>query len=91
MIGLGNAALALGQQEEAAARFESATRQHADFADAWNNLAQVRLEQGRLPEAAEAIKRAVQIGGPRAERYNRLQAKILTQLKAAATASTQSP
>jgi len=86
MIGLGNAAYALGQKEEAAARFESATQAHADFADAWNNLAQVRLEQGRLPEAAEAIKRAVQIGGPRAERYSNLQEKILAKLKSPASA-----
>jgi hypothetical protein len=89
MIGLGNAAYALGHKEEAAARFESATQEHADFADAWNNLAQVRLEQGRLPEAAEAIKRAVQIGGPRAERYSSLQEKILTQLPV--PASVKSP
>jgi hypothetical protein len=81
MIGLGNTAYALGKKDEAAARFESATQAHADFADAWNNLAQVRLEQGRLPEAAEAIKRAVQIGGPRAERYSSLQEKILAKLK----------
>jgi hypothetical protein len=80
MIGLGNAAYALGQQDEAAARFELAAKEHADFADAWNNLAQVRLEQRRFPEAAEAIKRAVQIGGPRAERYSSLQGKILAQL-----------
>ncbi len=86
MIGLGNAAYALGQQEEAAARFESATQEHDDFADAWNNLAQVRLEQGRLPEAEEAIKRAVQIGGPRAERYSSLQEKILAKLKSPASA-----
>jgi len=89
MIGLGNAAYALGQKEEAAARFVSGTQEHADFADAWNNLAQVRLEQGRLPEAAEAIKRAVQIGGPRAERYSSLQEKILAQLPA--PASVKSP
>jgi len=89
MIGLGNAAYALGQPEKAAAYFESAIQQHADFADAWNNLAQVRLEQGRLPEAAEAIKRAVQIGGPRLERYSSLQEKILTQLPAAT--SVKSP
>ena len=91
MIGLGNAAYTLGQQEEAAALFESATQEHADFADAWNNLAQVRLEQRRLPEAAEAIKRAVQIGGPRSERYSSLQEKIQAQLKAPASVSTQSP
>ena len=91
MIGLGNTAYALGQQDEAAARFESATQEHADFADAWNNLAQVRLEQGRLHEAAEAVKQAVQIGGPRAERYSRLQEKVLMQLKAPASPAVRRP
>jgi Flp pilus assembly protein TadD len=55
MIELGNTAYALGQKE-AAARFESALQVLVDFADVCNNLVQVRLEQGRLPEAAKAIK-----------------------------------
>jgi tetratricopeptide (TPR) repeat protein len=76
LLGLGNTAYALGRKDEAAQRFASATREHADFADAWNNLAQVRLEQGRWKEAADSIAQAVLIGGVRAESYRSLQAEI---------------
>lgn len=76
LLGLGNAAYALGRKEDAALRFESAVRVHADFAEAWNNLAEVRLEQGLLNEAADAIAKAVALGGDRAESYRRLQAKV---------------
>jgi predicted Zn-dependent protease len=76
LLGLGNAAYTLGRKEDAARHFESATRVHDDFSEAWNNLAQVRLEQGRLTEASDAIKKAVALGGDRAESYRRLQAKV---------------
>ena len=82
LLGLGNTAYALGRKDEAAQRFASATREHADFADAWNNLAQVRLEQGRLKEAADAIAQAVLIGGVRAESYRSLQAQVEQQRQA---------
>ena len=82
LLGLGNTAYALGRKDEAAQRFASATREHADFADAWNNLAQVRLEQGRWKEAADAIVQAVLIGGVRAESYRSLQAQIELQRQA---------
>ncbi len=80
MLGAGNTAYALGQRDRAVTAYRAATRQHADFADAWNNLAQVLLEQGRLREAASAIEHAVALGGARAERYRSLQAKIRSRL-----------
>jgi tetratricopeptide (TPR) repeat protein len=42
---------------------------HPMAADAYNNLAQVLLEQGRKQEALEAAQRAVAIGGPMREVY----------------------
>ena len=90
LLGWGNAAYAQGHKDEAARRFEAATRQRPDFAEAWNNLAELRLEQGRLPEAARAIAQAVQVakdakkgpaGGANAERYRRLQDVIEARLK----------
>jgi hypothetical protein len=45
-----------------------------DFADAWNNLAQVRAEQKRWGEATQAIERAV--GSLRLARYRELQQRI---------------
>lgn len=76
LLGVGNSAYALGQPEAAIQAYRNAVDRHADFADAWNNLAQVLLEQGRSQEAAQAIDRAVALGGARLPRYQELQLKI---------------
>lgn len=76
LLGAGNTAYALGQREQAGQAYAEAVRLHPDFADAWNNLAQVLLEQGRRPQALEAIARAVALGGPRLADYRALQTQI---------------
>ncbi|MDT4875655.1 Tetratricopeptide repeat protein [compost metagenome] len=81
MLGLGNAAYATGQRERAEQAYDAATRAHPDFADAWNNLAQARLELGRLQAAHEAASRAVALGGPRRADYLALQHTIQQRLK----------
>lgn len=81
-LGWGNTAYAQGRLDEAAQAFESATRQHPDFADAWNNLAQVRWEQIRWQDAQAAIDQAVALGGARVEVYRDLQAKIKARINA---------
>lgn len=72
LLGLGNAAYAMGQRERAAQAFEATTRAHPDFADAWHNLAQVRLELGQRGPALAAARQAVALGGPRQEQYRAL-------------------
>lgn len=81
LLGTGNVAYALGQRERAAQAFERATSVHPDFADAWNNLAQVRLELGRLPAAQAAAERAVALGGPRLATYEALRQQIAERLR----------
>lgn len=81
MLGLGNSAYALGDLSRSALAFEAATEAHPDFADAWNNLAQVRLEQAQLPAAREAAARAVALGGPRLAAYQRLQQQIERRMR----------
>jgi tetratricopeptide (TPR) repeat protein len=76
LLGAGNAAYAMGQLERAAAAYRLATDRHPDFADAWNNLAQVLLELGQAGQARQAIERAVALGGPRRADYLELQEKI---------------
>jgi len=49
-MGLGNSLLQAGRPDDAAQAFEHVAQQ-TDAAAAWNNLANVRLRQGRLPEA----------------------------------------
>ena len=76
MLGVGNAAYALHRREDAAQAYAAATKAHPDFADAWNNLAQVRSEQGQWPLARTAIQRAVALGGPRLADYQQLAREI---------------
>ena len=68
-IGLGNTRSALGDKDGAEAIFRQATLDHPDAAAAFNHLAQVLVEQGRLGEAAEAAQRAVTLGGPLLKTY----------------------
>jgi tetratricopeptide (TPR) repeat protein len=85
-LGMGNTAYALGQRDEAGRAYQATTQAHPDFADAWNNLAQVRLEQGRLEDAQHAAERAVALGGLRLPDYQALLQDIQRQR---ATPSTQ--
>ena len=76
LLGAGNTAYALGQRDAAARAYRQAVLKHPDFADGWNNLAQVLLELNRRQEASQAIARAVALGGERLPAYLALQAKI---------------
>lgn len=76
LLGAGNTAYALGQRDAAAKAYRQAVLKHPDFADGWNNLAQVLLELNRRQEASQAIARAVALGGERLPAYLALQAKI---------------
>lgn len=89
LLGLGNTAHALGQRAEAAQAFEATTRAHPDFADAWNNLAQVRLELGQVPAAQQAAQQAVALGGVRLANYQSLLQNIERQLGAPSTQRTR--
>ena len=68
-LALGNAAYRQQQLGEAGAQYRQATVDHPESGDAWNNLAQVLFEQGRMEEAGAAARRAVAIGGPRLATY----------------------
>ena len=80
LLGLGNTAYAQQDLARAAAAYETATAAHPDFADAWNNLAQVKLELNALPQALTAAERAVALGGPREARYRALRDEIKSKL-----------
>ena len=60
----------------AATAYQAATDAQPDFADAWNNLAQTRLELGDRPAAQAAIARAVALGGARLPQYRELQLQL---------------
>lgn len=76
LLGAGNSAYALGRREAAEKAYRQTVFKHPEFAEAWNNLAQVLMELGHRAEAREAIARAVALGGERLPDYLTLQAQI---------------
>lgn len=62
-LGLGNTAYAAGDKAAAAEAFQRASVLHPDSGPAFNNLAVVLTELGRLPEARAAAEKALAIGG----------------------------
>jgi hypothetical protein len=64
LMGLGNSYYALEDLPGAENAFREATERYPLVAPAYNNLAQVLLEQGRQREALAAAQMAVSLGGP---------------------------
>ena len=64
LMGLGNSYYALEDLPQAESAFREATERYPLVAPAYNNLAQVLLEQGRKQEALAAAQKAVSLGGP---------------------------
>ncbi len=87
-IGLGNSHYALDDLPQAEAAYRRATRDHPNAAPAFNNLAQVLADQGRLQEAEEVVRQAVYLGGPLLERYEQTLQQILVRQRKAAGGHT---
>lgn len=63
-MGRGNSLHKLGDLRGAEGAFRTATRYHPNSGAAFNNLAQVLVEQGQHTAALEAAQTAVSLGGP---------------------------
>lgn len=68
-IGLGNVLYTLGDLPGAETAFREVSRHSPGNGAAFNNLAQVLWEQGKVPEALAAARKAVSLGGPMAHVY----------------------
>ena len=81
-IGLGNSLYALGDLAGAERAFRNTIRIHPGAAPAFNNLAQVLLEQGRPQEARNAARQSLALGGPHVPEYQQtlmdIEASILS-------------
>ncbi len=71
LIGLGNSLYALGDLTGAENAFRKATYLNPSSGSAFNNLAQVLWEQKRQQEALEIARKAVALGGPLSEVYQK--------------------
>lgn len=78
-IGLGNSYYAIGDLESAAVVLNEATTRFPHKGVAFNNLAQVLWEQGKKHEALDAARRAVKLGGPHAEQFQKTLDEILRE------------
>lgn len=79
LFGLGNVEYALGDLAASESAFRRATLAHPQSAPAFNNLAHVLAQQGRLAEAETAARRAVEIGGPTLAEANKTLEAILAR------------
>jgi Peptidase_C39 like family/Tetratricopeptide repeat len=64
LMGRGNTAYALKDLDTAESAFRQAARDHPDAPAAFNNLAHILAERGKLDDALAAAERAVSLGGP---------------------------
>ncbi|MGA8514321.1 MAG: PA2778 family cysteine peptidase [Burkholderiaceae bacterium] len=81
LLGAGNSAYTLGQKEAAVQAYRAAAQAYPQDGDAWNNLAQVLMEQGQYGAALQAVQRAVAIGGSRLAQYRALEQSIQSKVQ----------
>lgn len=63
LMGYGNMLYSANRPVDAGNRFEAVIAHYPDYAPAYNNLAQIRFEQGRVKEAEEYASQAIAMGG----------------------------
>lgn len=80
LMGIGNAYYAMGDLPAAEQSFAEATRQFPTEGAAFNNLAQVLLEQGKKEAALTAAEEAVRIGGPMTDVFQKTLEEITSSL-----------
>jgi tetratricopeptide (TPR) repeat protein len=79
-MGLGNSYYALGELKNSKRAFQETIRLHPDEGSAYNNLAQVQMEQGQYQEALASARKAVSLGGPLQAVYQETLKEIESQM-----------
>ena len=79
-MGLGNSYYALGELEKSEAVFKETIQLHPEEGSAYNNLAQVLMEQGHYHEALASARKAVDLGGPLESVYQETLKEIESKL-----------
>ncbi|MFW6325310.1 MAG: PA2778 family cysteine peptidase [Desulfovermiculus sp.] len=85
MMGMANSLYALDRLQEAEDILRQAVKLHPDAGPAFNNLAQVLLEQGRIKAAEQAINTALELGGPYTESFQKTRTAIRNREKSSQT------
>jgi len=79
-MGMGNSYYALGDFMNAEHAFKEIIRLHPRAGEAYNNLAQILMEQERYPEALEMARKAVSLGGPLEDVYHQTLQEIESKI-----------
>lgn len=80
-LGLGNSLYARGDRNGAERAFRDAVRDHPQVAAAHNNLAQVLADAGNWEEAEAHARRAIELGGPQKEIFEKTLTRIQARVK----------
>ncbi len=80
-LGLGNSLYARGDRAGAERAFRDTVRDHPQVAAAHNNLAQVLADAGKWEEAEAEARRAIELGGPQKEIFEKTLARIQARVK----------
>lgn len=76
LMGHGNLLYSEGDIDGAAEHYEKTIAAHPDYAPAYNNLAQIRLQQSELSQALILAEKAVELGGDFSDNYARTRQQI---------------
>lgn len=79
LMGLANSQFAQDKLPQAITTLQQLIQSHPDYAPAHNNLAHLYLQDGRLSEAGEHARRAVNLGGEHLEAYRQTLNEIRQQ------------
>lgn len=69
LMGYGNLLYQAGSYAQAATLYKEVISHHSTYAPAWNNLAQIQLENGDKVQARSNVLQAIALGGPFIETY----------------------
>ncbi len=64
LMAYGNTLYIEGNTKAAAEQYEAVIKHHSDYAPAWNNLAEIFIEDGDKEKALLHVRKAIELGGP---------------------------
>ncbi|WP_339859457.1 PA2778 family cysteine peptidase [Pseudohongiella acticola] len=76
LMGYGNLLYGQGDTDGAAIHYQRTINAHPDYAPAYNNLAQIRLQQQDLEQAMTLAEKAIELGGDFSDNYQRTRQRI---------------
>lgn len=80
LMGFGNLLYGQGDITGAAEHYQRTIDFHPDYAPAYNNLAQIRLQQNNLEQAFTLAQKAVELGGDFSDNYAQTRQRVQTAI-----------